>query len=225
MNHKLIVFDWNGTILSDARASWLAGNECLKFYGAPPLSYDDYRHHFMFPILHFYKKCGLCVDHVLKHKEKANEVFQSSYEELSKNARTRRGARLLLQHLKEQNINAIILSNYRTEKIAQHLDRLKLNNHISTILAHECDGTTILERTSKEQRLSHYMAKRNYNPNNVIIIGDSTEEPDVARKLGLSSIGITDGYITEKRLRAANPDYIVHSLKEVMPIINSHWQS
>lgn len=225
MGHKLVVFDWNGTLLSDAKASWLAGNECLKFYGAPPLSYADYREHFTFPIIHFYKKCGLCTDHVLKHKDAANEIFQNAYEELSARARTRRGARGLLDHLQTQNITSIILSNYRTEKIQSHLGRLKLESHISTVLAHDCDGTTIMEKTSKEGRLSDYMAKRNYKPSDVIIVGDSAEEPDVARKLGLTSIGITDGYITEKRLRKAKPDYIVHSLQQITPLIKAHWQA
>ncbi len=223
MKHKLVVFDWNGTILCDTRQSWLAGNECLKFYGAQPLSLADYRQHFTFPIMHFYKKCGLSVDHVLAHKDEANVVFQSAYESLAANARTRRGSRTLLDWLQAQGVTSMILSNYVTEKIASHTQRLGLDHYFDTISAHNCSGTSILEKTSKVERLQDYMDSRGFKATDTLIIGDSTEEPEIARLLGLTSIGITDGYISESRLRNAQPDHIVSRLDALIPILKNHW--
>lgn len=223
MQNKLIVFDWNGTVLSDTRASWLAGNECLKFYGAEPMSLKTYRDIFTFPILHFYKKYGLSVDDVLAKKEESNEVFQSAYESLAANARTRRGARSLLSWIKQQGMTSIILSNYVTEKIESHVKRLQLEEYFSYVSAHTCGGTSILEKTSKVERLSDFMSKRRYRPQDTIIIGDTMEEPEIARALGLNSIGITDGYISEGRLKKAEPDYIVSSLSEVKNIITENF--
>lgn len=221
MNHKLIVFDWNGTLLSDTRQSWLAGNACLEFYGAEPLSLQDYREHFTFPIIHFYKKVGLSVDEVLARKDESNVVFQSTYERLAANARTRRGARELLAWIKDQGMTSIILSNYVTDKIEDHVKRLGLGAYFSAISAHTCGGTSILEKTSKVERLSEFMAKRRFKPQDTIIIGDTMEEPAIARALGLTSIGITDGYISTARLKKAAPDYIVGSLKEIKAIISA----
>ncbi len=218
-SNKLIVFDWNGTLLCDTRQSVEAGNVCLEFYGAQAISLKHYRDTFTFPILHFYKKNGLSVDEVLAKKDEANEVFQSAYERLAANARTRKGARALLNWVKDQKMPCIILSNYRTEKIKEHLARLKLEPYFDYVSAHECDGTTILHSTTKAERLKTYMDKHGYSPKDTIIIGDSTEEPEIARLLGLTSIGITDGYITEKRLREAKPDYVVHSLCKVKKIL------
>ena len=58
MKHKLVVFDWNGTILSDTLHSWKAGNTCLEFYNHPGISLKQYRETFTFPIMHFYKLNG-----------------------------------------------------------------------------------------------------------------------------------------------------------------------
>jgi len=221
MEHKLIVFDWNGTLLSDTRQSWLAGNACLEFYGAEPLSLKQYREHFTFPIIHFYKKVGLSVDAVLARKEESNVVFQTAYEALATKARTRRGARELLVWLKAQGMTSIILSNYVTEKIEGHVQRLGLEEYFSTISAHTCNGTSILESTSKVERLSAFMAKRRFKPQDTIIIGDTMEEPEIARALGLTSIGITDGYISKARLHKAAPNYIVNQMGEIRDIINA----
>lgn len=223
MEHKLIVFDWNGTILSDTQQSLDAGNVCLEFYGSQPISMQQYRETFTFPILHFYKKNGLSVDQVLAKKDEANEVFQAEYERLAANARTRKGARDLLDWIKQQGMSCIILSNYRTERIQAHLKRLKIAQYFSHVSAFGCEGATIVEVANKKERLSEFMVKRGYRPEDVVLIGDSTEEPEIARALGASSIGITDGYITQARLREAEPDYMVHSLREVKDVLLSMW--
>lgn len=223
MKHKLIVFDWNGTVLCDTRQSWIAGNECLKFYGAQPLSLADYRDLFTFPIIHFYKKCGLDADTILAQKEQSNEVFQSNYESLAANARTRRGARALLDWLQNQGATSIILSNYVTDKIKIHVERLGLGDYFADISAHTCNGTSILEKTSKIDRLQDYMNQNGFKPEDTYIIGDSTEEPEIARLLGLTSIGITDGYISASRLRKAHPDHMINRLDEVIQILQDTW--
>lgn len=222
MKHKLVVFDWNGTILSDTQAAWKAGNECLKLFGVAPISLRHYRDTFTFPIIHFYVKNGCSVDDVVK-KQNETAVFQETYEDLAKNARTRTGVRVLLDWLKGHGVSCIILSNYQTDKIKEQLERLKLEPYFQYVSAHECDGSTILHKTTKTGRLSDFMVKRGYKPGDAVIIGDSAEEPDIARDLGLVSIGITDGCISRTRLKKATPDYIVHDMRAVKDILSEKW--
>jgi phosphoglycolate phosphatase len=221
---KLVVFDWNGTLLSDTVPSWKAANICLEYYGAKPVSLHRYRETFHFPVIHFYERNGVDIDKVLARKEEAYIAFQTAYEKFAVNSRTRRGSREILGWLKDQNIVTIILSNYLTVKIEEQLARLKIRPFFEAVSGHE-DGMKILQSTSKLERLSDYMAQHGYKPENTVIIGDSMEEPDIARKMGLTSIGITDGYITRGRLRKANPDHIVHSLMEMAPILKKKWFS
>jgi phosphoglycolate phosphatase len=218
---RLIVFDWNGTILSDTVASWKAANICLEFYGQPAITLQRYRETFHFPVIHFYTLNGCDVDLVLARKAEANILFQNAYETLAKNCRTRRSAREILEWLQVQNIDCIILSNYITERIKTHLKRLKIEKYFQYVSAHDDDGSTILQHTTKAQRLSDYMVKRGYKPEDTIIIGDSAEEPDIARHLGLTSIGITDGYITEKRLIKAKPGHIIRHLGEIKALVQA----
>lgn len=213
---KLFVFDWNGTILSDTIPSWKASNICLNFYGAESISLLDFRKTFNFPVLKFYEDNGVSAETVLERKDEGNQVFQSSYERLADKTRTRTGARELLEHLNENGYDCMILSNYITTKIEEHLDRLKLHHYFKDINAHDCDGTTILQSTTKVLRLREYMKYKGYKAENTSIIGDSMEEPEIARELGIKSYGITDGGITRKRLKDADPDVIVHKLTDVI---------
>ena len=223
MNHKLIVFDWNGTILADTIPSWKAGNVCLEFCGGQAISLKKYRETFHFPVIHHYTLNGIDVDTVLAKKDEANALFQATYETLAARTRTRSGARDLLKWINQQNMSCIILSNYLTEKIEAHLKRLKIEQYFQHVDAHDCDGSTILQNTTKTERLSAYMVKRGYKPQDTVIIGDTMEEPEIARNLGLTSIGITDGYISPARLRQAGPDHIVQALPEIKALIKEKW--
>lgn len=218
-NKKLIVFDWNGTILSDTIPSWKAGNDCLEFYGAKPITLKRYRETIHFPVIHFYILNGCKVDQILEQSQGANKTFQTSYQAYARNCRTRQGTRALLNFLQSQNIDRTILSNYLTPKIEQEAKRLTLDQYFSHICGNTDNGLKILEHTTKTKRLSDYMLKRGYHPANTIIIGDSTEEPEIAQHLGLKSISITGGSFATHRLKKTNPDYMVNSLREVIDIL------
>lgn len=220
MSNKLIVFDWNGTLLADTRISWRAGNACFELYGRPGPDFETYRDTFTFPIIHFYKLNGLSVDDVLKRQDEANILFQQTYETLARRARLRKGARQVLDWIAgRRDLDCMILSNYRTERIKAHLERLKIAHYFDYVCAHNCDGTTILHNTTKAERLMAYMDKHGYRPLDTVIIGDSLEEPEIGRLLEITSIGITDGYVSEKRLRAAGPDHIISSLHEIKTLL------
>ncbi len=222
-DQKLAIFDWNGTILADTRQAWIASNKCLEFYGIAPISFKRQLETFDFPIIHYFKRNGCSIDKVLETKEQSNKIFQDSYDVLAANARTRRGARDLLEWLNSNNIDCIILSNYITSKIERHLERLKIGHYFSYISANNCDGTTILSSTNKLERISEFMIKRGYHPDNAFIIGDSKEEPEIGRHMGITSIGITGGCINERRLRGAKPNHLINNLDEVKSILSNKW--
>ena len=52
-----------------------------------------------------------------------------------------------------------------------------------------------------------------------MIVGDSIEEIHIAHEQDLISVAITGGCVSEERLRAGNPDYLIHSLHELKPIL------
>ena len=222
-NRKLAIFDWNGTLIADTALAWKATIPCLEFYGRPPISLKKQRETFDFPIIHFYKRNGCDIDKVLATKEQSNDIFQEHYDALALKARTRRGARELLDWLKARDVTCIILSNYIKHKVTFHLERLNLDHYFAHVSANGCNGTTVLDTMNKYERLSDYMIKRGFRPDNSFIIGDSKEEPEIGRRLGIPSIGITNGCISEPRLRAANPDHVISALPQAIDVMKEKW--
>nr|WP_229191582.1 hypothetical protein [Bradyrhizobium brasilense] len=47
-------------------------------------------------------------------------------------------------------------------------------------------------------------------------------ETNIARNLGLISISITGGFVSESRSRAAKPDHVIHNYHELLPIVQAH---
>lgn len=218
---KLVVFDWNGTILADTIASWRASNDCLEYYGAKPISMTRFRETVDFPVLHFYKRNGCSVDRVLGDKKGSNDHFQSCYREYSKNARTRKGTRELLEWLQAQGVDRTILSNYLTPRIVEDLKRLKLDHYFSHVCGNTDDGSKVLEHTTKKKRLAAFLADRGYNADDVVIVGDSTEEPGIAHRMGLKSISITGGYFSASRLRNSKPNGIVNRMDQIIDLLQN----
>ncbi len=221
---KLAVFDWNGTLLADTAIGWRATLHCLDFYGVPPISLKKQREIFDFPIVHFYERAGCDMDKVASTKEESNAIFQKHYDTLSLKARTRRGTRKLLDWLVKRDTTCIILSNYIENKLTSHLERLGLRNYFAYISANTCNGTSVFDQMNKYERLSDFMGKGGYNPANTVIFGDSTEEPDIAQRLGITSFGITGGCISDERLRATNPDHVITALPQAIDILKYKWK-
>jgi phosphoglycolate phosphatase len=72
---------------------------------------------------------------------------------------------------------------------------------------------------SKGDKLRHFMQQEDIYGHPTIIVGDSVEEIEIAQEQGLISVAITGGCVSEERLRAAHPDYVIHSLHDLKPVL------
>ncbi|MCR5299274.1 MAG: HAD family hydrolase, partial [Erysipelotrichaceae bacterium] len=60
---KTFIFDFNGTVLDDIDHSLDCINTLLtKYRIREPLSLDEYRHIFTFPVIDYYRKAGFDFD-------------------------------------------------------------------------------------------------------------------------------------------------------------------
>lgn len=214
---KLVVFDWNGTLFSDATAAVHGANARMKLLNLPEISPEQYRDAFEIPAVNTYTNLGVELELLQKHSLELSKAFHKAYETKAKTVRTRTGARELLKYLENQNIAKIIFSNHTIDGINFQLIRLKIANYFDTVLANE--DIFVSHHQGKKHRLETYLKNQKYLPSEVIIIGDSPEEATIGKDLGLKTIAITGGFCSTKRLKAAKPDVLVHSLHEIIQII------
>lgn len=219
---KCAIFDWNGTLLDDMEINHISSNATLKLFDMPDQSFEEYTDRFTFPILHFYKRSGVPVDLYLQHAEEAGVIFIKEYESRVEGVKLRSGAIDILKQLRANDVHVMLLSNYMQDKITPMLEKFDIAQYFSHVNGNTC-SKAILSGLNKQERLEAHMETQGLKPEDSFIIGDSLEEIDIARNLGMTGISIAGGCISTDRLRAHNPNYLVESLEELPKILQGLW--
>jgi len=216
---KLVAFDWNGTLLSDTYPIYLGDAEVCKFLNLRVPSYSEFTELFDIPVKNYYLKLGAKEPDLMENAKKIEEIFHKDYESRILKVRTRAHTRDVLEFLKEKNIKRMIFSNHLTHKIKEQLVRLKINGYFDEVSGNS-DPTTALKSRAKNERLKAYIGKNGFNAKEVLIVGDTIEEIQIAREIGSTVAAITHGNCSTRRLRQAKPDYLISSLLEIEKIIS-----
>ncbi|MFA6106689.1 MAG: HAD family hydrolase [Patescibacteria group bacterium] len=216
---KLVAFDWNGTLFADTQAILKAMNIIAKAYGLRKMSLLQYQKTFEIPISKFWTANGFTKKLFEKEGENVQKIFIESYEPLADKCRTRGGAKQVLGDLKKRKIKAVIYSNHTRPDIHRQASRLKIDGHLSRILAREHGDHSHLHGRSKEEKLVQYIKEHKIKPKEVMTVGDTPEEIEIGKNHGFITVAITGGYSTVGRIKKHNPDYLIHNLKELAGII------
>ena len=216
--NKHIVFDWNCTLLDDFPALHGCTNVLLESAGHKSVTSDDFRTCYHVPFEIFYRNLGLTEAQAERMMSVENSMFHDHYEPLAAAAPLRAGAVEILGHTHASGIHTYILSNHLVDPIRAQLQRLKIDHYFVEVLAYANRAVQFKDMT-KGERLRRYRVEKNIAPENVIIIGDTPEEIQIAHEQNLISVAITGGCASEERLRAENPNHVIHSLHELRPIL------
>ena len=214
----LAVFDWNSTLIDDIDACVEAKNAALAFLGHPPITRRRLQEIFTFPILHAYVQAGVDPDHYLAHAEEVGDIYVSTYKQAAESCTLRRHTIDVLEWLQARDIPAIILSNHLQSHLTPHVESMGIAHYFETISGTK-DYATILHKMNKQERLENYLNENAYQPEKSFIIGDSHEEPELARHLGLTGISITGGLLTPGRIAACAPDHVIDDMHELLPVM------
>lgn len=220
---KLAVFDWNGTLFDDLDANLVGANKALALFGHDAITTEDYQTRFTFPILHFYVNCGISTDDYLARHEEAADAFLETYEDEALNCSLREGTIDLLEWLQSEGVHCMILSNHLRENVEIQLRRFGIEHLFDGISCNTERDAAMISSLNKQDRLRAYIKDHDFDLSQSFIIGDSFEEPELARDFGMTGFNISGGCLSTERLAAKNPDYLVHNLYETREILQNMW--
>lgn len=215
---KLVAFDWNGTILADMQAVHKADNKVLKSMGAKPVDLKTLQEKYDVPIVKYFISVGVKEETIIENTKLNRKVFYENYEKEAKNARTRSHAKTVLEWMETRGINRIVFSNNTLESIQGHAKRLRISGYFKEILAASLPGLALSSRT-KNVLLKEYVQKNGLKPDELLIVGDTIEEIQIAKSLGSMVCSITHGNCSTRRLKAAKPDYLISDLGQMINIV------
>jgi phosphoglycolate phosphatase len=218
----LAVWDWNGTLFDDMAATHVATNASLAFFGKGPITLEEEQENFTFPLIHFYEKMNVPVDDYLEHAEEVGNLFHDIYNRESQKCALADGAVDALDWLQSHGVQMMILSNHRQKALDRDVSRFGLDGYFDLMSGNE-KAATIVRGLNKLHRLEAYMQQNGFAPEDTFIIGDSHEEPEIAKKLGLLGISISGGLMSARRLAKYKKDYVIDSLRELPDILGREW--
>jgi len=80
--------------------------------------------------------------------------------------------------------------------------------------ARVCSGDTV-EKKPHPAPLRLALRRLRLEPSACVYVGDSPEDLQMAKRAGVRSIAVLGPFPTEKRLRAAQPEFLLESIREL----------
>lgn len=199
MKIKHIIWDWNGTLLDDVWLSVTAMNVVLKRHGLTPITREKYLDIFTFPVIDYYRTAGF--DFTTHPFEIVGTEFIREYTRRQTEPALHNGAVEILSGLSANGVTHSLLSaaaQPMLDTLIRHhrIDRcfLKLigqNNHYAY---------------GKTEAGRQWLNVLDYDPTDILFVGDTLHDRDVARELGVSCALISAGHASPERLRASGAD-------------------
>lgn len=203
-------------------ATHIATNASLDFFGIAPITLEKEQEIFTFPLIHFYEKMGVPVDQYLEHAEEVGNLFHDTYNAHKSNCTLAKDTVKILKWLDHNDVTSMILSNHRQHTLDFDVKDFGIEKYFETISGNE-NAATIVSGLNKQNRLEHYIQSHHYDHDNVMIIGDSHEEPQIAHHLNIMGISISGGLLSPARLQKYKKDYVIDCLTELPTILTQEW--
>lgn len=119
----------------------------------------------------------------------------------------------LIRRLRQEGNLIFLITSDLQDSVFNELRKYGLENVFSNIIV------KVHDKTESVQSLIN---KNKFDLKETCIVGDSESEIKTARELGIKSIAVTWGFYPENKLKLANPDFIVHNVKELEQILNNN---
>jgi len=166
---KNIVFDWNGVISNGLNVTYCATNKALEILGAEKISLEEFRKEWEQPYMPFWNK--YLPDLTL---EEENEAFFKALPGCPEQE-VYPGVKEVLKNFLEKRIKMVVISGDYIHFVQRGLKKFGLKEDI--FVDYACNVH------DKLNDLKEIIKKNNFNPAETLIIGDTTHETEIGKKL------------------------------------------
>lgn len=194
LNYKHIIWDWNGTMLDDVFLCCDIMNNILKRRNMKTISLDYYREIFTFPVRDYYKIVGLPLDN--GSFEKLSVEFIDEYEARKNECRLYPGVKDVLEFFASKAIGQSVLSAYSQHTLEEIITTFGLRNYFQKII-----GLNNIYAAGKIENGKKWIKELDLKKGEVLLIGDSVHDFEVAEEIGAEVVLISAGHQTAGKLK------------------------
>ena len=189
-----VIWDWNGTLFDDVDLCVGVMNKLLSRRAMNTLTVEDYRESFGFPVHDYYRRLGF--DFQAEPFEVVGTEFILEYEERRQEAKLYFDAREALERIQESGAGQSILSAYQQpmlEELIQFFDLAGFFVRLVGLQDHYAHG--------KLDNGVEWMRQLGHDPEDVLLVGDTMHDCEVARAMGIDCALIAGGHQSASRLQ------------------------
>jgi phosphoglycolate phosphatase len=191
--YRHIIWDWNGTLLDDSALCVAILNEMLAARGMRPVTIDQYRKCFDFPVIGYYRQLGF--DFEKESYDAIAREFIEAYDERRFSCPLQRNAREVVEAIVQMGLKQSILSAYQQPRLEEVVEYFGMREYF-TILA-GLDNDYAHSKVESGRRLPERLGCK---PSELLLIGDTTHDHEVATAMGADCILIVSGHQDRDRL-------------------------
>ena len=203
-----VLFDWDGTLINSYHADTSAYLAMFKEMGIA-WGLQELEKNYSPNWYQVYRAAGL----PRKRWEDADRVWRVHY--AMHRPKLIAGARRILARLGDAHPLGLVTSGDR-DRVTRQLREFRLT---TLFAARVCSGDTVRKKPHPEP-LRLALRQMNLDPSACVYVGDAPQDVEMARRAGVRSIGVLGPFPTEKRLRAARPEFLIGSLEELSDVLD-----
>ena len=188
-----IIWDFNGTLLSDAQLGVDCDNHVFDTLGLPRITIEDYRRHMTMPVRDFYTALGVDLN-VYKY-ETISRLWLDRFNQHAVSVGLVPGALDAIDRLAALGFTQSILSASFEKSLREQCDALGLAGRMAAI-----DGLKDESANKKTDIGRQQMARLALSGEDTVLIGDMVADSDLAGVLGIHCILVPWGHNDTQRL-------------------------
>ncbi len=202
-------FDWNGTLLRDLDVAYRSVQAIFRKYGVEPPSKEQYRESIGSNFMEFYYKYGISKSAT---PEGLNEIRLKFLENNWNSVKLNPGVLDCLAVCKSAGIRTAIVSAEMKEILFRRVRQFRIEDLFVFVWG---------DARPKREFLSKVMRQLAVNPSQSFYIGDTVEDVEIAKSIGMTAFGFLEGYAPLEAMLSAKPDYGVRTFDELSRIVTS----
>ena len=198
-----VLFDWDGTLLDSAEASY----RCYeRLFGAFGIAFDraGYERTYSPDWYRTYAGVGLATE----RWDEADTMWLRLYG--GEEPALLPDARDVLDRLRAAGLSLGVVTSGSRRRIERDLTRLSLDSFFDAVVCSE----DAARRKPHPEPLLLGLDRIGASPERAACVGDSPEDIEMSRAAGVFSVGITGAFPNRDALLASRPDLVAASLKE-----------
>jgi len=203
-----VIWDWNGTLVDDARLCVNIVNGILSDMFIPKVSLEFYRDNFSFPVRSYYEKIGLPTEEA-SYRE-ISEKFISHYRKLRRSCNLQENARTVIMGLTEAGIGQSILSAGKLSDLSTFVGEFGLSDQFDPVT-----GVSNIHAAGKKDISQAHLSGVGHDPSNILLVGDTAHDEEVSIHLGVRCLLFTGGHNSVKALEGCESD-LIDDLRQVL---------